>query len=251
MTDEFFGFTPVQNGERQQRVNDVFHRVANQYDQMNDLMSLGIHRLWKKAFIHCLMPTPDMQLIDVAGGTGDIAIAFLQELGSHKNTGSVHVCDINPNMMAVGQDRLRNKGYINGVQWTEGNGENLPFNDNTFDAYTIAFGLRNITNIPQALSEAYRVLKPGGQFLCLEFSQPDPWLQPFYTPYLKHVVPKMGDFVAKDREAYQYLAESILKFPNAPNLQKLIETAQFTQPFYQKLTGGIVYIHGGKKKLVL
>ncbi len=220
-------------------VKGVFDNVASQYDLMNDLMSLGIHRLWKSTFIGRLDPRPETKLIDVGGGTGDIAFKFLKSGG-----GQVTVCDINYEMVNIGRDRAIDKGILTGIDWINGDAEDLPMLKNTFDAYTTAFCIRNVTHIENALSEAYRVLKPGGHFLCLEFSQVVlPVLKQIYDTYSLNVLPWLGKMVADDEEAYRYLVESIRRFPDQGKFTTMITDAGFKHANYQNLSGGIATIH--------
>ena len=234
-----FGFSTVNAIDKAKMVKGVFDNVASQYDLMNDLMSLGIHRLWKSAFIDYLDPHPQMKLIDVGGGTGDIAFKFLNSGGGH-----VTVCDINQEMLNVGQDRAINKGLLAGIDWINGDAEKLPMLGNTFDAYTTAFYIRNVTNIESALSEAHRVLKPGGHFLCLEFSQVVlPVLKKIYDTYSLNVLPWLGKTIADDEKSYRYLVESIRRFPDQDKLTSMITDAGFKLVNYQNLSGGIATIH--------
>ncbi|MFB9353282.1 bifunctional demethylmenaquinone methyltransferase/2-methoxy-6-polyprenyl-1,4-benzoquinol methylase UbiE [Sneathiella chinensis] len=238
-----FGFRDVPVSEKAGLVRGVFDSVAENYDLMNDLMSGGVHRLWKTAMIDWLMPRPGQHLLDVAGGTGDIAFRFLDRIGGD---GQVTVLDINHAMLSVGQDRALDQGRIHGLQWVNGDAMALPLEDKSVDAYTIAFGIRNVTDIPQALREARRVLKPGGRFMCLEFSTVEaPILKDFYDFYSFRILPNIGQAVAGDRESYQYLVESIRKFPNAETFKRMIEEAGFGQVKYRLLSGGIAAIHSG------
>lgn len=239
MTD--FGFTSVSVEEKSSRVREVFDSVATNYDVMNDLMSLGIHRVWKQAFLDWLAPRAGQHLLDVAGGTGDIASLWRKRGG-----GPVTVCDINAEMIGVGRDRLAKAGGDDGVDWVVGNAEDLPLADGSVDRVTIAFGLRNVTRIDRALGEMTRVLRPGGRFMCLEFSRPtQPWLDPIYDAYSFRVLPWLGDKVAKDREAYQYLAESIRRFPDQQELAERMRRAGLEQVKWRNLSAGIAAIHSG------
>jgi demethylmenaquinone methyltransferase / 2-methoxy-6-polyprenyl-1,4-benzoquinol methylase len=234
-----FGFRTVATEDKAGLVRDVFESVASRYDLMNDLMSLGIHRLWKKAFIDWLRPRPGMQLLDVGGGTGDIAFAFLERGGA-----AVTVCDVNTEMLAVGRDRAIDRGLLDGLEWTCGNAEDLPFPDSGFDAYTISFCLRNVTDIPAALREAKRVLKPGGRFMCLEFSQVIlPVLDKLYDSWSFRVLPALGERIAGNRDAYQYLAESIRRFPDQETFAEMIAEAGLSRVTYRNLSGGIAAMH--------
>lgn len=241
-----FGFREVPLDDKQTMVDDVFRSVARRYDLMNDLMSGGMHRLWKAAMINALDPprgdTP-FRLIDVAGGTGDISFraADAGGLGFHAT-----VCDINAEMLGVGRERAEAKGYDGRVAFTEGNAEELPFPDRSFDAYTIAFGIRNVPRIERALAEAYRVLKPGSRFLCLEFSSVDvPGLDRLYDLFSFNVIPPLGRAVTGDAESYRYLVESIRKFPKPFEFAEMIRAAGFSRVKYEKLSGGIVALHSG------
>ncbi|MBO6560548.1 MAG: bifunctional demethylmenaquinone methyltransferase/2-methoxy-6-polyprenyl-1,4-benzoquinol methylase UbiE [Nisaea sp.] len=237
-----FGFRDVPVGEKAEMVRQVFDSVAGRYDLMNDLMSLGIHRLWKDALMDWIAPRPDLALLDVAGGTGDIAFRYRARGG-----GPVTVCDINEAMLTVGRERAAEKG-IDGLTWIVGNAEILPVESNSVDLYTIAFGLRNVTDIDAALREAKRVLKPGGRFLCLEFSRlAIPALDPVYDFYSFKVLPEIGARVADDREAYQYLAESIRKFPDQESFVERIGATGLGRIRYRNLSGGIAAIHSAWK----
>ena len=234
-----FGFRDVDSREKAKLVRGVFDAVAPRYDLMNDLMSGGVHRLWKAALIDCLMPRHGMRLIDVAGGTGDIAMRYLAAGGR-----DVTVCDINAAMVAVGRDRAFDRGVTAGIRWTVGDAQSLPVPDAAMDAYTIAFGLRNVTDIDQALREARRVLKPGGRFLCLEFSKVVlPLLSDLYDRYSFSILPQLGARVAGDADAYQYLVESIRKFPDQAALSERIAHAGLDRVSAQNFSGGIAAIH--------
>ena len=234
-----FGFSTVAEDRKAGLVRDIFDSVAPKYDLMNDLMSLGVHRLWKKVLIDWLRPNASMNLLDVGGGTGDVAFEFLKNGG-----GQVTVVDINKEMLDVGQDRAIDKGILDNITWINGDAENLPIDDHSVDAYTISFCIRNVTNIERALTEARRVLKPGGRFLCLEFSHVAlPALKGIYDTYSFKVLPMIGSQVAGDREAYQYLAESIRQFPSQDDFATMIEAAGLSQVKYSNLSGGIAAIH--------
>ena len=236
-----FGFKTVAEGEKATLVRRVFDDVAGRYDLMNDLMSAGIHRLWKAAMIDWLAPRPSMTLLDVGGGTGDIAFRFRARGG-----GPVVVCDINREMLAVGRDRAIDRNLVEDIDWVCGDAESLPIPDRAVDAYTIAFCLRNVTHIDQALADARRVLKPGGHFLCLEFSHVVlPVLDKIYDRYSFSVLPRLGALVAGNREAYQYLVESIRQFPPQDALAARMEAAGFAKVSYRNLSGGIACIHSG------
>ncbi|KAJ8910102.1 hypothetical protein NQ315_013239 [Exocentrus adspersus] len=245
-----FGFEKVKESEKERKVHKVFENVALDYDVMNDAMSLGVHRLWKDYFMCQLSPTDNTKLLDVAGGTGDIAFRFLQYVknGNYKNC-HVTVCDINSNMLEVGKIRSeRLKHQPETISWKEGNAEELPFNDNSFNAYTIAFGIRNCTHIDKVLEEAYRVLQPGGRFMCLEFSRlENSYTQWMYDQYSFQVIPVLGQLIAGQWKPYQYLVESIRQFPNQEDFKRMIEEAGFRQVSYENLTLGVVSIHSAFK----
>jgi len=243
-----FGFQDVPVSEKSARVRDVFSSVADSYDLMNDLMSLGVHRAWKASFVNRIAFRPDMRFLDVAGGTGDIAFRIREKA---RPGSTITVCDINPDMLRVGKARAIDKGILgpkSGLRWVCGDAEAIPASDSSFDVYTIAFGLRNVTNIPAALAEARRVLRPGGQFYCLEFSQVVlPVLDDIYDRYSFSVLPKLGRYVARDEAAYRYLAESIRKFPNQEKLAALMGDAGLEQVKVQNLSGGIAAIHSARR----
>ena len=237
----WFGFQRVETSEKPHLVRDVFERVAGRYDLMNDLMSGGIHRLWKGALIDWLAPRPGQLLLDVAGGTGDIAQRFLARTGA---SGRVVVCDLTPAMLAVGRDRAIDRGIVSGIDWVAGDAQSLPLADRSVDAYTIAFGLRNVAEIDKALAEARRVMKPGGRFLCLEFSQVVlPQLKQLYDLYSFQILPWMGRIVAGDRDAYLYLVESIRRFPPQQELVEHMTAAGLERASYRNLSGGIAALH--------
>ncbi|MBT3305536.1 MAG: bifunctional demethylmenaquinone methyltransferase/2-methoxy-6-polyprenyl-1,4-benzoquinol methylase UbiE [Alphaproteobacteria bacterium] len=234
-----FGYQSVPVDEKTSLVRGVFDSVAPKYDLMNDLMSLGVHRLWKRALIDWLAPRPGMSLLDVGGGTGDIAFRFLERGGER-----VTVVDINQEMLKHGRDRAIDKGILDGIDWRHGNAEDLPVEDASQDAYTTAFCIRNVTHIDRALREARRVLKPGGHFMCLEFSHVvAPVLDKLYDAYSFRVLPVLGERVAGDRDAYQYLAESIRRFPNQEAFAQMISDAGLEQVKVRNLSGGIAAIH--------
>ncbi len=242
-----FGFREVPEAERQTLVNDVFSKAAADYDKMNDLMSSGLHRLWKDDMITMLNPPKSrpFHVLDVAGGTGDIAFRIL-DVGSAQTR--VTVADISPQMVGEGKKRGEKEGRLDRCTFTVGNAETLAFEDNTFDAYTIAFGIRNVTHINKALAEANRVLKPGGRFLCLEFSHlENPLAQKAYDAYSFTVIPAVGKVVTGDGQPYRYLVESIRMFPKQEELAELIRAAGFARVTYRNLTGGTVAIHSGWK----
>ena len=241
-----FGFERVPLGEKQGKVDEVFHKVADRYDVMNDLMSAGLHRLWKDVLVARVKPsrTAPFRHLDVAGGTGDVAFRIVKAGGPQTQ---VTVLDINGDMLRVGRERAE-KRRLDGLDFVEANAEELPFEANGFDAYTVAFGIRNVPRIDVALKEAWRVLKRGGRFLCLEFSQPDvPVLDKIYDAYSFNVIPKVGRMVTGDAQPYQYLVESIREFPNPERFRMMIEDAGFARASYERLTGGVVCIHSGWK----
>lgn len=243
-----FGFRTVRTEEKQGLVREVFDSVAAKYDLMNDVMSLGVHRLWKDRFVDWLAPRPGMRCLDVGGGTGDIAFRILKEVQRRRQEGQppahVTVSDINGEMLKVGRDRATDSGILENIEWVEADAQALPFDDASFDAYTIAFCLRNVTDIDKALREARRVLKPGGRFLCLEFSKVlVPGLDAAYDLYSFQVLPRMGQMIAGNREAYQYLAESIRRFPPQQELARRIREAGLGQVSVRNLSGGIAAMH--------
>jgi len=234
-----FGFRDVAEDEKASLVGDVFRSVAPRYDLMNDLMSLGVHRLWKAALMDLLKPRPGMRLLDVGGGTGDMALRFLKRGGER-----VTVCDINEDMLATGRDRAMDRGILDGIEWITGDAEALPVPDSSYDAYVTAFCIRNVTHIERALAEARRALKPGGRFFCLEFSHVTlPGLEQLYDAYSFQVLPVLGQLVAGDREAYEYLVQSIRRFPDARTFAGMIEDAGLEQVRVRTLSGGIAAIH--------
>lgn len=240
-----FGYREVPIAEKANLVKTVFTSVANKYDLMNDLMSLGIHRYWKRFAIALCKIRPGQKVLDIAGGTGDLAKAFAKSVGSQ---GQVILADINAAMLQVGRDRLIDSGAINNVTYIQADAEKLPFVDNYFDCITIAFGLRNVTDKAAALRSMQRVLKPGGQLIVLEFSQPIlPVLQKLYDTYSFSLLPKLGAWITGDTESYQYLVESIRKHPDQENLLAMLQKAGFENCNYHNLTGGIVAIHRGYK----
>jgi demethylmenaquinone methyltransferase/2-methoxy-6-polyprenyl-1,4-benzoquinol methylase len=241
-----FGFRDVPVEDKQRLVNSVFHSVASRYDLMNDLMSMGLHRVWKDIMINTLNPpkgeTP-FALLDVAGGTGDIAFRAAKAAGANFRA---TVCDINPDMLAVGRERAAARHLDDRVSFVEGNAEALALADRAFDGYTIAFGIRNVPRIDLVLSEAFRVLRPGSRFLCLEFSTVDvPGLDRLYELFSFRVIPPLGRAVTGDAESYQYLVESIRKFPRPNAFAEMIRAAGFARVNWQTLSGGIVALHSG------
>ncbi len=247
-TSTSFGFRNVAESERQGLVNRVFANVAERYDLMNDLMSGGLHRLWKNDLIAQLNPPRNEQafrLLDVAGGTADVSLRYARASGPNA---TAMLCDISPEMIAVGQRRVREAGLENRISFTEGNAEALPFPDCSFDAYTIAFGIRNVTHIDVALREAFRVLKIGGRFLCLEFSEVQvPILDRLYDFHSFEVIPRLGQAIAGEDVPYRYLVESIRKFPNQERFAAMARDAGFARVSYRNLTGGVAAIHSGWK----
>ncbi|CAL8328461.1 unnamed protein product [Arctogadus glacialis] len=276
-----FGFETVPEAEKAKKVYQVFESVAHNYDVMNDAMSLGVHRLWKDTLLHVMHPQPGAKLLDVAGGTGDISLRFLDyvrsqqgrqrrqvvrsmqtpswqeisekyssaaEEGEDQRESCAVVCDINKEMLKVGKQKAESMGLTAGLSWVTGDAEELPFADDHFDVYSVAFGIRNVTHIDQALQEAWRVLKPGGRFLCLEFSKvTNPVLARLYDAYSFQMIPVLGEVIAGDWKSYQYLVESIRKFPNQEEFKGMIEEAGFYRVKYHNLTGGVVAIHSGFK----
>jgi demethylmenaquinone methyltransferase/2-methoxy-6-polyprenyl-1,4-benzoquinol methylase len=241
-----FGFRDVPLGEKQTLVNDVFHSVASRYDLMNDLMSGGLHRVWKDIMINTLNPPKSdapLALLDVAGGTGDISFRAAKKAGAGFHA---TVCDINGDMLEVGRQRALKQYLDDKVSFVEGNAETLAFPDRSFDAYTIAFGIRNVPQIELALAEAYRVLKHGGRFLCLEFSTVEvPGLDKLYDLFSFNVIPQIGRAVTGDAESYRYLVESIRQFPRPNAFAEMISAAGFSRVSWQTLSGGIVALHSG------
>jgi demethylmenaquinone methyltransferase/2-methoxy-6-polyprenyl-1,4-benzoquinol methylase len=240
-----FGFEKVPWQEKADRVRSVFASVAGKYDIMNDLMSFGVHRLWKQFTLSLTGLRPGQRALDVAGGTGDLSIGMLRQVGRQ---GRVFLTDINPAMLERGRDRLLDAGLVGNVECVVADAERLPFDDDAFDCVTIAFGLRNVTDKDAALRSMYRVLKPGGQLLVLEFSRPTlPGLQPLYDAYSFNVLPLLGRLVAGDEASYRYLAESIRMHPDQETLLAMLQAAGFGQARYHNLSGGIVALHRGYK----
>lgn len=238
-----FGRVAVVPPEKTARVRGVFHSVAAKYDVMNDLMSLGWHRVWKHIFVNMVGARDGMRVLDLAGGTGDITRAM------HRRAPGAHytVCDLTPAMMAIGKKRLWNTG-ITGVEWVQGDAADLPFESAQFDRVVISFGLRNVTYLDKALQEARRVLKPGGKFYCLEFSTiPNAPAQRMYELYNRMMIPALGEMIAGDRASYDYLIESIARFPAAPELAEMMREAGFTNVNFKRLSGGIVAVHAGSR----
>jgi demethylmenaquinone methyltransferase/2-methoxy-6-polyprenyl-1,4-benzoquinol methylase len=242
-----YGFRNVGQGEKQGLVNEVFHKVARRYDVMNDLMSAGLHRLWKDGMVAWLNPPrrDGWRVLDVAGGTGDVAFRIVE--ASHRHAHAT-VLDINGSMLGVGRERAEKRGLAGNVDFIEANAESLPFADETFDAYTIAFGIRNVPRIDVALAEAFRVLKPGGRLLCLEFSEVEmPLLDRVYDEWSFRAIPRIGKAVTGDGEPYSYLVESIRKFPNQRAFAAMIAAAGFERVTFRNYSGGIAALHSGWK----
>ena len=236
-----FGYEDIAASEKTARVGDVFKSVAPSYDLMNDAMSAGMHRLWKDRFVRRVQPRAGDAILDMAGGTGDIAFRMAP------SGAAITVADINPAMLEVGIERAAKRG-IDGLVWTEANAETLVFPDRFFDVYTIAFGIRNVTNIPKALGEAHRVLKRGGRFFCLEFSTTLwPGFAEVYDLYSHKLVPQLGKLLAKDEDSYRYLIESIRRFPDMPTFERMIGDTGFIQTKVEPMLGGLVAIHSGWK----
>jgi demethylmenaquinone methyltransferase / 2-methoxy-6-polyprenyl-1,4-benzoquinol methylase len=236
-----FGYTQVDASEKTALVGEVFSNVARNYDVMNDAMSIGMHRLWKNTFVKRVKPRAGEHILDMAGGTGDIAFR-MQAAGAF-----VTVADINADMLSVGMERAQTRD-IDHLSWSEQNAEQLSFDDKSFDAYTIAFGIRNVTHIDHALKEAHRVLKRGGRFFCLEFSTTTwPGFAEIYDGYSHKIVPKIGKMIAKDEDSYRYLIESIRRFPDMPTFERMVSDAGFVQTKTEPVLGGLVAIHSGWK----
>ncbi len=239
-----FGFETVREADKAGRVQGVFNSVASKYDVMNDVMSMGIHRVWKDAMMDWLAPRPGQRLLDVAGGTGDISFRFLKRAGY----GHATVLDLTEPMLVEGRQRAEAGQMSDSLNWVVGDAMSLPFEDNTFDVYTISFGIRNVTRPQEALNEAYRVLKPGGRLMVLEFSQlPNDGLQKLYDLYSFNVIPRMGKLIANDYDSYQYLVESIRNFPDQETFLGMVRTAGFENAKYRNLSMGIAALHSGWK----
>ncbi|WP_166263310.1 bifunctional demethylmenaquinone methyltransferase/2-methoxy-6-polyprenyl-1,4-benzoquinol methylase UbiE [Marinobacter caseinilyticus] len=240
-----FGFRSVAKGQKASQVADVFHSVAGKYDLMNDLMSMGVHRLWKRFTIELSGVRPGHRVLDIAGGTGDLTMKFSDLVGP---AGQVVLADINASMLQVGRGRLVDRGYVGNIEYVQADAEHLPFPDNHFNAVSIAFGLRNVTDKDQALRDMARVLKPGGKLMVLEFSKPtNPLLSKAYDLYSFNALPLMGQLIAGDSASYQYLAESIRMHPNQDTLKGMMEDAGLVNCKYHNMTGGVVALHVGIK----
>lgn len=240
-----FGYQEVATGDKQKKVADVFHSVASKYDLMNDLMSFGVHRLWKRYTIELSGVRAGNSVLDIAGGTGDLSYAFARKVGPE---GQVVLADINESMLKVGRDRLADRGIAGNLETVQANAESLPFDDNRFDVVSIAFGLRNVTHKEKALAEMQRVLKPGGRLLVLEFSKPrNELLSRAYDFYSFQALPRMGSMVTGDADSYRYLAESIRMHPDQETLKAMMNDAGLERVQYHNLTGGIVALHRGVK----
>ena len=239
-----FGYQNVPEENKSGLVKEVFNNVSSKYDVMNDLMSVGIHRVWKNTLINWLAPKENQNLLDVAGGTGDIATRFL----NHAKNGNATILDMTESMLQEGTKRITNSSLSSRMRWVVGDAMTLPFKKNTFDIYTISFGIRNITKIDVALSEAFRVLKPGGRIMILEFSKlPNPMMQRAYDLYSFNVIPKIGEIVAGDKDSYQYLVESIRKFPDQVSFANMMTSAGFENVKFRNLTFGVAALHSGWK----
>ncbi len=239
-----FGFEDIPETEKAGRVRGVFGSVASKYDVMNDAMSFGIHRIWKDAMMDWLAPRPGQRLLDVAGGTGDISFRFLKRAGH----GHATVLDLTEPMLVEGRKRAEAADLAHNLDWVVGDAMALPFDDNSFDVYTISFGIRNVTRPQDALNEAFRVLKPGGRLMVLEFSQiPNDMMQKVYDLYSFNIIPRIGQMIANDRDSYQYLVESIRKFPDQETFLDMVRAAGFEQAKYRNLSMGIACLHSGWK----
>jgi demethylmenaquinone methyltransferase / 2-methoxy-6-polyprenyl-1,4-benzoquinol methylase len=240
-----FGFQQVEKSKKSSLVADIFHSVAHKYDLMNDVMSLGIHRLWKQKTMAIAAARPGMKVLDLAGGTGDLAKQFAPIVGTQ---GEVVLADINESMLKVGRNKLRDQGILKPVSYCQVDAENLPFQSNYFDIITIAFGLRNVTDKSKALDDMYRILKPGGKLLILEFSKPtNTMMEKLYHQYSFQILPKLGEHIAQDKASYQYLAESIKMHPGQDQLKEMIECSGFAEVDYINMTQGVVALHRGFK----
>lgn len=239
-----FGYREVPTSEKAQHVAEVFHSVAGKYDLMNDLMSMGIHRFWKWFTINSSGVRRGARVLDIAGGTGDLTRKFSRLVG---DSGKVILADINASMLNVGRDRLTDDGFVGNIDYVQANAESLPFPDNSFDCITIAFGLRNVTDKDKALASMFRVLKPGGQLMVLEFSKPADWLASIYDTYSFKVLPRLGKLFTGDEESYRYLAESIRMHPDQDTLKQMMSDVGFERCDYLNMSAGIVALHRGYK----
>jgi demethylmenaquinone methyltransferase/2-methoxy-6-polyprenyl-1,4-benzoquinol methylase len=239
-----FGYREVPVSDKARHVAEVFHSVAGKYDLMNDLMSMGIHRLWKWFTVNNSGVRRGAKVLDLAGGTGDLTRKFSEMVG---DSGKVVLADINASMLSVGRDRLTDDGVVGNIEYVQANAEALPFPDNSFDCITMAFGLRNVTDKDKALASMYRVLKPGGQLMVLEFSKPAHWLAKAYDAYSFHLLPRIGKVITGDEDSYRYLAESIRMHPDQDTLKQMMDTAGFERTQYHNMTAGIVALHRGYK----
>lgn len=239
-----FGYREVPVSDKARHVAEVFHSVAGKYDLMNDLMSMGIHRLWKWFTVNNSGVRRGAKVLDLAGGTGDLTRKFSEMVG---DSGKVVLADINASMLSVGRDRLTDDGVVGNIEYVQANAEALPFPDNSFDCITMAFGLRNVTDKDKALASMYRVLKPGGQLMVLEFSKPADWLAKAYDAYSFHLLPRIGKVITGDEDSYRYLAESIRMHPDQDTLKQMMDTAGFERTQYHNMTAGIVALHRGYK----
>ena len=237
-----FGYRKISAADKPSMVQSVFRNVASRYDLMNDVMSAGTHRLWKAALVDWLAPRPGLRVLDMAGGTGDIAF----RIHTRCPDSDILVCDLTEEMLNVGRDRAVDRGILKGLDWLCADAETLPLRDRSVEAYTVSFGLRNVTHLEHALAEAYRVLKPGGRFLCLEFSQVAlPLLRDAYDLYSFRIIPRLGEVIARDRESYQYLVESIRRFPDQDGLARRMAAAGLARVQYRNLMGGVAALHSG------
>ncbi len=236
----YFGFDKIYSKDKLEKIADVFSSVAPKYDLMNDIMSLGMHRFWKSFSIQCCNIQPDSTVLDVASGTGDLAMKIADQL---HNTGTLYLLDLQKDMLEIGRDNMINSGFVGNIHYSVADAERLPYFDNMFDCLTIGFGLRNVTNINNALAEFYRVLKPGGKLMVLEFSAADPMVKDLYNWYSFNIIPWLGDVIANDRKSYQYLVESIQMHPDQGQLMKDILRSGFSTCLYENMTFGIVSMH--------
>jgi demethylmenaquinone methyltransferase/2-methoxy-6-polyprenyl-1,4-benzoquinol methylase len=247
MTKTHFGFKEVNSSSKTSLVFDVFKSVADKYDLMNNLMSLGIHHLWKKELI-ARVQNLSSDIIDVAAGTGDISFGLYKKAQEKNIKTNIMICDINQHMLDIAEKKSIDMNILSGIKFEQADAENMPFDDNSFDYYLISFGIRNVTNIDKALAEAYRILRPGGRFICLEFSHVNNIImKKIYELYSMNLIPKIGRYFANDEDSYKYLVESIRKFPNQQQFQTMIKQAGFSQVFHDDLSCGVVAIHEGWK----